>query len=80
MNDTSHPVRDTLDVDDEAKREASTESSSDEAGKWELREGNIDAPRTGNISVPKLTIKLRHTVTGESNTLVYTDVKHDEID
>jgi hypothetical protein len=67
-------------IDDGAARSSSPASSSEEAIEWELLEGNIDAPRTGNKSVHKLTIKLYNNATGESKTLTYTDVPHEDID
>jgi hypothetical protein len=80
MADADLPVRHALEGGDKATRDNSPESSSDGAGRWELLEGNIDAPRTGNISIPKLFIKLRHTETGETKTVTYTDVEHEAID
>lgn len=77
MEDSS---RDHLKADTEAERSSSPASSSDEASRWEVVDGNIDAPRTGNKSVHKLTIKLRNNATGESKTITYTDVEHDDID
>ncbi|KAI4908165.1 hypothetical protein J4E90_008789 [Alternaria incomplexa] len=72
--------RDNLKVDAKAERSSSPASSSDEASGWEVVDGNIDAPRTGNKSVHKLTIKLHNNVTGESKTVTYTDVEQDDID
>ncbi|KAI4654250.1 uncharacterized protein J4E78_007295 [Alternaria triticimaculans] len=77
MKDTG---RDNLKVDAKAERSSSPASSSDEASGWEVVDGNIDAPRTGNKSVHKLTIKLHNNVTGESKTVTYTDVEQDDID
>ncbi|KAI4607487.1 hypothetical protein J4E80_009600 [Alternaria sp. BMP 0032] len=77
---TKHTGRDNLKVDDKAERSSSPASSSDEASGWEVVDGNIDAPRTGNKSVHKLTIKLHNNVTGESKTVTYTDVEQDDID
>jgi hypothetical protein len=67
-------------MSDGAARSSSPASSSEEAVEWELLEGNIDAPRTGNKSVHKLTIKLYNNTTGESKTFTYTDVPHEDID
>jgi hypothetical protein len=75
INDANQPVHGTLEFDNEGNHNASPETSSDEAGKWELLEGNTDAPRTSNVSVHKLTIQLHNTATGESKTLAYTQAK-----
>ncbi|KAI4698715.1 hypothetical protein J4E81_005326 [Alternaria sp. BMP 2799] len=77
---TKDTGRDNLKVDAKAERSSSPASSSDEASGWEVVDGNIDAPRTGNKSVHKLTIKLHNNVTGESKTVTYTDVEQDDID
>ncbi|KAI4658276.1 uncharacterized protein J4E79_007258 [Alternaria viburni] len=61
---TKDTGRDNLKVDAKAERSSSPASSSDEASGWEVVDGNIDAPRTGNKSVHKLTIKLHNNVTG----------------
>ncbi|KAG9184944.1 hypothetical protein G6011_11774 [Alternaria panax] len=80
MNDADKPLGNAAEVHDEASQGASPGTSSDETGMWELLEGNVDAPRTGNISPHKLIIKLRHVVTDERKTLTYTAVEHDEVD
>ncbi|KAI4677300.1 uncharacterized protein J4E88_007108 [Alternaria novae-zelandiae] len=77
---TKDTGRDNLKVDAKAERSSSPASSSDEPSGWEVVDGNIDAPRTGNKSVHKLTIKLHNNVTGESKTVTYTDVEEDDID
>jgi len=77
---TKDTGRDDLKVDAKAQRSSSPASSSDEVSGWEVVDGNIDAPRTGNKSVHKLTIKLHNNVTGESKTVTYTDVEQDDID
>ncbi|CAN9264922.1 unnamed protein product [Alternaria alternata] len=80
MNDRDPPVHDTFDIHHQAKAGTSEDTSSDEMAKWVLLEGNVDAPRTGNVSPHKLTIKLRNTMTDERKTLTYTEVEHDEVD
>lgn len=78
--DRDPPVHDTFEIHHQAKAGTSDDTSSDEIGTWILLEGNVDAPRTGNVSPHKLTIKLRNTMTDERKTLTYTEVKHDEVD
>jgi hypothetical protein len=80
MNDRDSPVHDTLEFHHQVEAETSDNTSSDEIGSWILLEGNVDAPRTGNVSPHKLTIRLRNTMTDERRTLTYTDVEHDEVD
>ncbi|RYO68900.1 hypothetical protein AA0116_g105 [Alternaria tenuissima] len=80
MNDRDPPVHDTFDIHHQAKAGTSEDTSSDEMAKWVLLEGNVSAPRTGNVSPHKLTIKLRNTMTDERKTLTYTEVEHDEVD
>ncbi|RYN18215.1 hypothetical protein AA0112_g11672 [Alternaria arborescens] len=79
-NERDPPVHDTFDIHHQAKTGTSDDTSSDEIAKWVLLEGNVDAPRTGNVLPHKLTIKLRNTMTDERKTLTYTDVEHDEVD
>lgn len=80
LNDRDTPVHDTFEIHHQAKAETSDDTPSDEIGTWILLEGNVDAPRTGDVSPHKLTIELRNTITDERKTLTYTEVKHDEVD
>ena len=80
MNDRNPPVHNSFEIHHQAKAEISDDTSSDEVATWILLEGNVDAPRTGNVSPHKLTIKLRNTMTDERKTVTYTEVKHDEVD
>ncbi|KAH8642401.1 hypothetical protein IG631_05343 [Alternaria alternata] len=80
LNDRDPPVHDTFEIHHQAKAGTSDDTSSDEIATWLLLEGNVDAPRTGNVSPHKLTIKLRNTMTDERKIVTYTEVKHDEVD
>ncbi|CAN9200613.1 unnamed protein product [Alternaria alternata] len=80
LNDRDPPVHDTFEIHHQAKARTSDDTSSDEIATWVLLEGNVNAPRTGNVSPHKLTIKLRNTMTDERKTLTYTEVEHDEVD
>jgi hypothetical protein len=80
MNDRDPLVHDTFEIHHQAKAGTSDDTSSDEVATWILLEGNVDAPRTGNVSPHKLTIKLRNTMTDERKTLTYMDVEHNQVD
>ncbi|CAN9080113.1 unnamed protein product [Alternaria alternata] len=80
LNDRDPPVHDTFEIHHQAKAGTSDDTSSDEIATWVLLEGNVDAPRTGNVSPHKLTIKLRNTMTDERKILTYMEVEHDEVD